>query len=48
MERWVVTYQATDAVLTATKNVPDQSSTLLLLTLSLLGLVTYSTKFLAA
>src|SRR4029077_15387200 len=38
-ERWVVTYQATDAVLTATKNVPDHSSTLLLLTLSLVGLV---------
>jgi hypothetical protein len=41
MERWVVTYKATDAVLTATKNVPDHSSTLLLLTLSLLGLMTY-------
>ena len=40
-ERWVITYQATDAILTATKNVPDHSSTLLLLTLSLLGLVTY-------
>jgi autotransporter-associated beta strand protein len=39
MERWVVTYQATDAVLTATRNVPDLGSTLLLLTLSLLGLV---------
>jgi autotransporter-associated beta strand protein len=39
MERWVVTYQATDAVLTATKNVPDHSSRLLLLTLSLVGLV---------
>jgi autotransporter-associated beta strand protein len=38
-ERWVVTYHATDAVLTATKNVPDHSSTLLLLTLSLVGLV---------
>ncbi len=44
MERWVVTYQGTDAVLTATKNVPDQGSTLLLLTLSLLGLVTYRQK----
>ena len=41
MERWAVTYQATDAVLTATKNVADQGSTLLLLTLSLLGLMTY-------
>ena len=41
MERWVVTYQATDAVLTATKNVPDHGSTLLLLTRSLLGVLTY-------
>ena len=41
MERWVVTYHATDAVLTATKKVPDHSSTLLLLTLNLLGLMTY-------
>jgi hypothetical protein len=40
-ERWVVTYQPTNAVLTATKNVPDQGSTFLLLTLGLLGLVTY-------
>jgi autotransporter-associated beta strand protein len=44
MERWVVTYQAKDAVLTATKNVPDHGSTFLLLTLSLLGLVTYRQK----
>ena len=44
MERWVVTYQPTDAVLTATKNVPDGGSTLLLLTLSFLGLVTYRQK----
>jgi hypothetical protein len=44
MERWVVTYQATDAVLTATKNVPDHGSTLLLLMLSLLGLMTYGQK----
>jgi hypothetical protein len=40
-ERWVLTYQATNAVLTATRNVPDRASTLLLLTLSVLGLVTY-------
>jgi hypothetical protein len=40
-ERWVITYQATDAVLTATKNVPELGSTLLLLMLSLLGLATY-------
>ena len=38
-ERWVVTYQATDAVLTAAANTPDNASTFLLLTLSLLGLV---------
>ena len=44
MERWVVTYQPTDAVLTATKNVPDGGSTLLLLTLSFLGLVRYRQK----
>src|SRR6266487_3772220 len=43
-ERWVVTYQSTYAVLTATKNVPDQGSTFLLLTLGLLGLVTYRQK----
>jgi len=41
MERWVVTYRATDAILTATKNVPDNGSPLLLLTLSFLGVVTY-------
>jgi len=40
-ERWVVTYQASDAILTATKNVPELGSTLLLLMLSLLGLATY-------
>src|SRR6266566_3033465 len=39
-ERWVVIYQPTNAVLTATKNVSDQGSTFLLLTLGLLGLVT--------
>ena len=43
-ERWVVTYQPTDAVLTATKNVPDHGSTFLLLTLGLLGLVTFRQK----
>jgi autotransporter-associated beta strand protein len=47
MERWVVTYQATDAVLTATRNVPDPGSTLLLLTCSLLGLMTYRQKCVA-
>ena len=34
-ERWVVNYEATYAVLTATKNVPDQGSTFLLLTVGL-------------
>jgi autotransporter-associated beta strand protein len=47
-ERWVVTYQPTDAVLTATRNVPDQGSTFLLLTLGLLGLVTYRRQLLTA
>ncbi|PYM09329.1 MAG: hypothetical protein DMF15_06050 [Verrucomicrobia bacterium] len=42
----VVTYQATDAVLTATKNAPDQGSTLLLLTLSFLGLLMCRCRFL--
>ena len=41
MERWVVSYGATDAVLTATANTPDEASTLLLLTVSFLGLVRY-------
>jgi len=43
-EAWSVTYEPTFAVLTAVAvvpGVPDQASTLLLLTLSLLGLVTY-------
>jgi hypothetical protein len=56
MEHWLVTYQSTDAVLTAESGprdpgvrdpgvtVPDQGSTFLLLTLSLLGLVTYRQK----
>ncbi len=46
MERWVVTYQANDAVLTATKNVPDHGSTFLLLTLGLLGVLTYQQSLL--
>jgi hypothetical protein len=48
IERWVVTYQATDAVLTATANIPDEGSTLLLLTLSLLGLMTLRRKRIGA
>jgi len=47
-ERWVVTYEPTYAVLTATKNVPDQGSTLLLLTLGLLGLAAYRRQLLPA
>ena len=45
-ERWVVIYQPTFAVLTATQNVADQGSTFLLLTLGLLGLVTYRRQLL--
>jgi autotransporter-associated beta strand protein len=45
-ERWEVTYERTEAILTATKNVPDQGSTLLLLTLGLLGLVTFRRQLL--
>ncbi len=41
MERWVVTYHANDAVLTATKYVPDQGSTFVLLLFGLLGLASY-------
>jgi autotransporter-associated beta strand protein len=43
-EHWAITYQPTFAVLTAESgraNVPDQGSTFPLLTLSLLGLMTY-------
>ena len=46
MERCVVTYQANDAVLTATKNVPDQGSTFVLLLFGLLGLVAYGQQLL--
>jgi autotransporter-associated beta strand protein len=44
MEHWVVTYQPTFVLLTAAAgpaHVPDQASTLLLLTLGLLDVVTY-------
>jgi autotransporter-associated beta strand protein len=47
-EHWAITYQPTFAVLTAEAgraNVPDQGSTFLLLTLSLLGLATYRQKW---
>jgi hypothetical protein len=39
-ERWVVTYQPMEAILTATAFTADGGSTLLLLTLSLLAVVT--------
>jgi len=42
MEHWDVTYRSNDAILTVASgnvSVPDQTSTLLLLTLSLLGLL---------
>ena len=41
MEQWSVTYEDTDAILTVMQYIPDESSTLLLFTLSLLDLVTY-------
>jgi hypothetical protein len=46
MERWTVKYHHTDAILMVlpAHSVPDQGSTLLLLTLSLLGLVGLSSK----
>jgi autotransporter-associated beta strand protein len=47
-EHWAITYQPTFGVLTAEAgraNVPDQGSTFLLLTLSLLGLATYRQKW---
>jgi len=46
MEKWSVTYGSRDAILTAesTTSVPDCGSTLVLLTLSLLGLLTYRQK----
>jgi hypothetical protein len=46
-EHWDVTYQSNDAILTVARGnvpVPDNGSTFLLLTLSLLGLVTYRQK----
>jgi len=49
MEHWEVTYQSTDAILTVRSGpapVPDHGSTLRLLTLGLLGLVTYRRQLL--
>ena len=46
-EQWNVVYQPNEAVLTVGPNtIPDQGSTLLLLTLGLLGLVTYRRQLL--
>jgi len=41
MLQWSVVYEANNAVLTVEQHTPDQGSTFLLLTLSLLGLVTF-------
>jgi autotransporter-associated beta strand protein len=41
MLQWSVIYEANQAILTVEQHVPDQGSTLLRLTLGLLGLVTY-------
>lgn len=47
MEQWNVSYQGTDAILTVGPNtIPDRGSSLLLLTLSLLGLVIYRRQLL--
>jgi len=39
--QWSVIYEANHAILTVEQHVPDQGTTFLLLTLGLLGLVTY-------
>jgi autotransporter-associated beta strand protein len=41
MLQWSIIYEANHAILTVEQHVPDQGSTFLLLTLGLLGLVTY-------
>ena len=46
MLQWSVSYQNTFAILTVEQHVPDQGSTLLLLTLGLLGLVAYRRQLL--
>jgi autotransporter-associated beta strand protein len=46
MLQWSVIYEANHAILTVAPNVPDQGSTFLLLTLGLLGLVTYRRQLL--
>jgi hypothetical protein len=44
--QWSVIYEANHAILTVEQHVPDQGSTFLLLTLGLLGLVTYRRELL--
>jgi hypothetical protein len=46
MLQWSVIYEANHAILTVEQHVPDQGSTFLLLTLGLLGLVTYHRRLL--
>jgi autotransporter-associated beta strand protein len=45
-QQWSVIYEANHAILTVEQHVPDQGSTFLLLTLGLLGLVTYRRQLL--
>jgi autotransporter-associated beta strand protein len=45
-EQWSVIYEANNAILTVEQHVPDQGSTFLLLTLGLLGLVTFRRQLL--
>jgi hypothetical protein len=46
MLQWSVIYEANHAILTVEQHVPDQGSTFLLLTLGLLGLVSYRRQLL--
>ena len=46
MLQWSVIYDSNHAILTVEQHVPDQGSTFLLLTLGLLGLVTYQRQLL--
>jgi VPDSG-CTERM motif len=46
MLQWSVSYEANHAILTAEQHVPDHGSTFLLLTLGLLGLVTFRRQLL--
>ena len=46
MLQWSVIYEDNQAILTVEHHTPDQGSTLLLLTLGLLGLVTFQRQLL--